>query len=407
MPQERNKGLKILILSNKVPYPANDGSSIAIASMIDGLLKNKAQVTLLSLNTTKHYKEDVDIRKDLPTDVDFHQVFADNRISFKGAALNLLSGSPYHVSRFNIKAFGKKLQQLLLSQDFDIVQLEGLAMAVYHDLIRKNSSARVVLRAHNVESQIWQRHIANEKNFLKKAYLSLQVNRLSDFEVKSVFDVDALVAITEDDLLNFRQLVRSKKAISIPCGVDLRKYQLCNAEAKSTDIAYLASMDWLPNRQGAWWFLEKVWPLIRQKNSGIRFHLGGRHMPPEMKMLEIPGVHIHPDVPDMQQFVCSAKLVVVPLLAGSGMRIKILENMALGICQVTTSVGAEGIEVENGKDIVLADKPGQMAHAILGLLNNEGQLNAIGQEARRKAEMKYNNRSLGRELLDFYETEVC
>lgn len=405
--ERKSRSLKILLLSNKVPYPADDGSSIAIAAMIDALLKNDVEVTLLSLNTAKHFKKDEETKKRLPEDLEFHSVFADTNITPSGAALNLISGKPYHVSRFKQKAFAKKLKELLTAGDYDIVQLEGLTMAVYLDLIRKNSKAKVVLRAHNLENQIWERHIENEPNILKRSYLGLQVARLSDFEVQALYDVDAVVSITEEDLKGIRKIIHSKEGISIPCGVDIKSYEPCRNTATTADLAYLASFDWLPNRQGAWWFLEEVWPLVQQTDPDVTFKIGGRHMPMNMRALDMPGLEVVPDVPDMRRFICSSRLVVVPLLAGSGMRIKILENMALGACQITTSIGAEGIMVEDGEDIVLADDPQQMADAILSLLKDPERVERIGKAARKKVVQHYSNTSLGERLLDFYESEVC
>lgn len=399
--------MKILLLSNKVPYPAHDGSSIAIASMVDALLKNGAEVSLLSLNTAKHFKEEKDILEALPRKLRFYQVYLDNRITTAGAFFNLLGNSAFHVSRFHHKGFSRLLAEILEEEDFDVIQLEGLAMAVYLKEIRKLTSTKVVLRAHNMEGRIWQRHIENEKKWLRRKYLEIQVSRLSDFEIRMVKEVDALVTISEEDLRNFRIVVKSKVSISIPCGVDLKDYPRCSGNSETVDIAYLASFDWLPNRQGAWWFVNEVWPLVQQQCPEATFRLGGRHMSANLKSLEMPRIEVMEEVPDMRAFICSARLVVVPLLAGSGMRIKVLENMALGKCQVSTSIGAEGIEVSHGGDIILADTPQRMALGIVALLKNPAQRKTLGDQARLTVEKYYSNARLGEQLVEFYETEVC
>ncbi|MDZ7846160.1 MAG: glycosyltransferase family 4 protein [Owenweeksia sp.] len=111
-------------------------------------------------------------------------------------------------------------------------------------------------------------------------------------------------------------------------------------------MGHLASFDWLPNQQGAQWFLDEVWPLVLKKQPDAHFKIAGRNMPDSIKNNTQPGVEVLPDVEDMRSFICGCRMVVVPLLAGSGMRIKVLENMALGACQISTSIGAEGYDAE-------------------------------------------------------------
>lgn len=399
--------MKILLLTNKVPYPANDGSSIAMASMVDGFLKNGAQVTLLSLNTRKHFKSDSDIQKELPAGLDFYKIEADTNVKPLGAALNLVSGAAYHVSRFYQKEFVEKLLALLKSHRFDIIQLEGLSMAVYLDLIRKHSTAPVTLRAHNVEYQIWERHIANEPDYFQRAYLKIQVRRLQKFEVDTLKRVDAVIAITTEDEKNIRKLSPGVKSTSIPCGIDLEKTTICDNENYLSDIGYLASFDWLPNVQGVEWFLKKVWPVLKKQSPDISFRLGGRHMPAALQNLQEPGISTFPEVPVMKEFVCGSRIAIIPLLAGSGMRIKIIENMALGKCQVSTPIGAEGITLKDGHDILLATDENEFADQILKILKDSELRSSIEKNARATIEKNYSNTFLGKQLLNFYEEQLC
>lgn len=400
--------LKILLLTNKVPYPANDGSSIAMASMVDGFLKNGASVTLLSLNTRKHFKDEGSINSEIPANLNFYKVDVNTDVHAVGAAVNLISGQPYHVSRFYQKRYAAKLKSLLQSESFDIVQIEGLSMAVYYDLVKSLSKAPVVLRAHNVEHQIWERHINNQKDFFQKRYLQIQVKRLKKFELDAFAKMDAIVAITEEDESGIIKLAPTLKTISIPCGIDLKKTKPDkHAHGYQSDIGYLASFDWMPNVQGVEWFLDSVWPILKKQRPDITFRLGGRHMPNHFHNLKEDGISIHPDVPDMAEFVCGSRLAVIPLLAGSGMRIKIIENMALGKCQVSTTIGAEGVKVENGHDILLADTPEEFARQIFDALSSPERVDEIGANARITIEENYGNEALGKRLINFYENQLC
>ncbi len=407
MHSERTNGLKILLLTNKVPYPANDGSSIAMASMVDAYLKNQVEVSLLSINTHKHFKSEAEIKKQLPAAVNFYAIEANTNPTLRGALKNLIEGSPFHVSRFWQQDYADKLRELLQDESFDLVQIDGLPMGVYLPELRRYNSAPVVYRAHNLEYEIWQRHAASLRNLAKKAYLRLQIKRLEAFEKQIINDCDAVLPITRADQAKLQALAPAQKFYSAPCGIDLGGRKPLQKNQPRYDLVYLASFDWEPNVHGALWFLKAVWPLLQQKRPGTSFHLAGRHMPAALQKLASSTVKISGEVPDMEEFIAGGKLVVVPLLAGSGMRIKIIENMALAQCQVCTSIAAEGIALEDGKDIVLADKPEAMATAIASLLNEPQRIEHIGRQARQTVERYYDNRRIGAGILSFMRKEVC
>lgn len=401
--------MKILLLSNKVPYPAKDGSSIAIKSMAEGLLANNAKVHLLSLNTRKHFRDEKDFKDLLPNDLVFEKVDVNTDISAWGAFVNLISGKAYHVSRFLQKDFSKRLKELLLSNHFDIIQLEGLSLAVYLPLIRKYSKASVVLRAHNIEYRIWQRHSSHESSFWKRFYLQLQSKRLQKFEKKSFKEVDAALFITKQDQSTFRKWGGQTLSLVAPCGLNLKTYKpLTSEEAEEAefDLVHLASLDWLPNEQGALWFLEKVWPLVLEARPKTRLALGGRHMSKSIIEKASDLVWLYPEVKDAKEFLNKGKVAIVPLLAGSGMRIKLLEYLAWGMAIISTSIGAEGIEIKNEKEMLLADDAESFAAGVVYLLDDKEGRETMQRAARRFFEMNFDNTKLGKEILQFYATLV-
>lgn len=394
--------MKILLLSNKVPYPANDGSSIAIESMIDGLLANKAEVHLLSINTNKHYKSKNDILNNKPEKLKMEWVNVNTDITAINTIKNLLGKEAFHVSRFWSEDFEDKLSTYLKTYNFDIIQLEGLSMAVYLPLIKKNSEAKISLRAHNAEYQIWLRTAANESNLFYKAYLNIQVKRLKRFEIQVLKEINALVTITDEDLKIFMDQGFAKKSLTIPCGINTSENHNRQIPKPVYDISYIASFDWKPNVQGLDWFIEKVWPLLKKEKPNLTMALAGRKMPEKIEGLDFDGLEILGEVESMPEFIGSGKINIVPLLAGSGMRIKIIENMALSRPMVSTTIGAEGIKVKNGEDIILEDEPLPFATAILNLLLDEKRRNSIGRAARKTIETHYGNKMLGKNLLNFY-----
>ena len=317
--------------------------------------------------------------------------------------INLFSSKAYHVSRFFVREFDDLLSATLEKEDFNIVQIEGLSMAVYIPTIRRYSHAKISLRAHNAEFQIWERHIAVEKNPLKKTYLKLQVGRLKKFEEKVLRDIDALIPISKPDLETFKSMGYDGSAHISPCGVNLDEYSPCSEVETTADISYIASFDWIPNLQGIMWFIKDVWPLIHSRRPETTLQLAGRKMPSELRKLKEKGIRVLGEVDDVHQFIHSGKIFIVPLMAGSGMRIKILETMAMGKAIVSTSIGAEGMEIHPRRDIVIADDSVKFAARIIELLEYDDQRQAVSNEARKAIENNYDNRDIGAGLLNYYQ----
>ncbi len=395
--------MKILLLSNKVPFPPTDGSSIAMASMAKALQQAGARVHMLSLNTHKHHKTPSEIEASIPEGLHFDHVTANTNITPKNTFSNLFSKEAFHVSRFYQNTFAKRLRKELEEHAFDWIQIDGLPMAVYLPLLRE-TEAKISLRAHNVEHRIWEQQLKKEKNPLKKKYLQLQVKRLKTFELYVLKKIDALVPITNKDLTHFRHLGFSGPALHIPCGIEAKDYPQNSTTSPAYDVAYLASMDWLPNLSGLEWFIEEVWPLIAEKQPDMKIHLAGYGMPKRLRERSTAQLKIEGAVKDKAHFLADARLCMVPLLAGSGMRIKVLEYMVMGKCIISTSIGAEGIPVTHGENILLADDPQAFAEQIDWALTNPEKRNEIARAARYFAHEQFDNQTLGKRLLAFYKS---
>jgi len=376
---------------------------MAMYNAITGLLAAGAQVTLLSINTRKHHRHADEIAAHQPPGLRLEYANRDTGITVWNALTNLLSKQAFQVSRFYFEAFAERLQKLLQEDDYQWVQLEGLTMAPYLPVIRRHSRARVCLRAHNVEHEIWARHRRHENHLLKKSYLALQNRRLRKLEYATVRECDALVAITERDRSIMAVWPEAPPSLALPTGLDSRRYEPRPGPYRY-DLGYLASFDWLPNQQGLRWFMAEVWPLLHRKAPDLKLALAGRGMPGDFKTFAGNGVQLLEKVPDSVAFIQSCQVMMVPLLAGSGMRIKIVENMALGKATVATRVGAEGIKVEPDTNILLADTPEDFARQCLRLLRDTPFRQKVEQAARNTFEEYYEQAALGRQLLTFYNS---
>jgi glycosyltransferase involved in cell wall biosynthesis len=394
---------KVLQICNKAPYPANDGSSIAIYNMAKGFMENNIPLHLLTINTKKHFKPDNEVPADFRQRSNYSSVYRNTNTTGIGAFLNLFTGNSYFVSRFYFKAFEKKLIEILKDHHFEIIQLEGLFMGVYIDTIKKYSSAKIVLRAHNIEHYIWRRHISHEAISAKKIYLTLQNKRLKRFELNVISKVDAIVPITKTDEDEFKKLGFTKALFTCITGVDVKSYQeKLKLNEKAKTIFYFGSMDWLPNQEAANWFLNNCWDVIHKAVPEVKFILAGRGMPLEFFHITKPNVVIVENVENGKAFFQQHEVMIVPLWSGSGLRIKIIEGMAYGKAIVSTSIGAEGIGYTDKKNILIADNARDFANAVIALLHNEKTRKELEQNAAEFAKAEFDNYKVVSKLVQFY-----
>lgn len=396
--------MRILQLCNKAPYPANDGSSIAIYNMALGFIENNAELTLLTVNTKKHFKPDNAVPGSFREKSNYTSVYRNADVTAMGALLNIFSNQSYFISRFYFKDFENKLVEILKAKTFDVVHIEGLFMTPYIPVIKKYSQAKITVRTHNIEHMIWERMIANEKNPLKKKYLQLQNRRLKKFETSILPAVDGIVTITGEDKKYLELMGIKNRYLVSPTGVDLGNYTLSTARPDPNSVFHFGSMDWMPNVEAVEWFLEQVWKKHFAGSSDLRFYIAGRNMPDHLKNPGMENVTVIPDVPDNIAFYNSKELMVVPLLSGSGMRIKILEGMAMGKAIVSTSIGAEGIPVTHNENILIANTADEFAKAIHDLTTNPELKQKLEKNSRAFIASQFNNSVLVADVLKFYQS---
>ena len=355
--------MRILLLCNKPPYPASEGGPMAMNSIITGLLEAGHQVKILAVNNEKYHVKESDIPEDYKKKTSIELIDVDLTVKPLNALLNLFTKKSYHVERFISKEFKEKLAEILEKEQFDVVQLEMLYMTPYVGTIREHSKAMIVLRAHNVEHKIWERIAKETKFFAKRLYINHLAKTLKEYE-----------------------LFTPKSEI----------------EGKPK-FYHIGSMNWMPNEEGIRWFIDEVLPKTVEKVPDFVYHLAGRSMPEWLTSLQDPHIHIIGEVPDAKEFVSNHDVAIVPLLSGSGIRIKIIESMALGKTVITTRVGAEGILYDEEVNIIIAENKARMVEAIRSLNENPQTAVKIGQAARKLIEETYDNRKIIARLLMFYE----
>jgi len=392
--------MKILQLCNKPPFPPVDGGTMAMDSITQGLLAAGCEVRVLAVCSDKHPVRRDRMDADYLKQTRFEAVHVDLGIHLLGAAVAMLCGESYHVKRFVSNDFARRLRELLEEEEYDVVHVESLFLTPYVPLIRKYSQARVVLRAHNVEHLIWRRIAQGTRNPLKRWYLKHCSLTLGAYEREHVNDYDGVICITGNDARLYREMGCRKPVAAIPFGVE--PAPMSQVEVEPDSLFHIGSMDWMPNREGIDWLLREVWPVVHRRLPQVRLYLAGRRMPEELLKADIEGVTVVGEVPDALEFIGSKQINVVPLLSGSGIRVKIIEAMSAGKAVVTTTIGAEGIDYEDGKHLLTANIPGEFASQIARLVEDPAYCAEVGRNAYRLIAEEYNTAALTKKIIAFY-----
>lgn len=392
--------MRVLQLCPKPPVPAVDGGCLAMDAITKGLLSQGVDLKIFTLATHKHpfLSEKMDeeyLRKTGIVHVDI-----DTEPSAGGFLGSFFTGTSYLLDRFISETVHKRLTHLLQEEEFDIIHLEGLFIAGYIDLIRKYSKAKIVLRTHNVERDIWRSLASNSKGF-KKIIQNHLASRLWDEEKEIWKKVDGIAAISALD----SQVIQ--KHVDIPVKVfpfGLEHPGEYKPPVEPGSVFHLGAMDWEPNREGIKWFLKEIWPAVTKRHPQAKFHLAGRKMPLHYFNKSYPNVFTDGEVDSADHYMELKGIMVVPLLSSSGIRIKILEGMALGKTIVTTRAGIKGIEAEHGKHLMIAENSKEFVEYLDQCLEDKAFSEQIGRTAREFVLSKYLNNVISSQLIAFYNS---
>jgi len=401
--------MRILQLTNKIPYPPKDGGAIATLNISTGLARLGHDITILGMNTSKHYFDLKLIPENLTKQIDIREVIVDTKISVFAALKNLLfSDNPYNAERFFHDGFARALTNLLKEKTFDVIQLEGLYLGYYIDIIRKHSKARISLRAHNIEHEIWQRTASQEKRYWKKLYFRMLAGRIRRFEMNILNKYDLLVPITERDASHYKSFGNKKPFLTVPSGYDTSLLVPQPEIIQYPSVFFIGTLDWFPNQEGLVWFVEKVWPMVLQRHPDLKFHVAGRNAPHWITKLftNNPNINYLGEIDDAYQFINENAVMVAPLFSGSGMRVKIIEGMALGKTIVTTTIGAEGINITPGKNIFIEDDEEGFCNQIDKLVIDRVLFDEVGRHANLFVRDNYDNHKISISLADFYSKNL-
>lgn len=296
-------------------------------------------------------------------------------------AANLVSPLPYFMKKYESPAMRREIERLVARGGFDVIVCDFLNPSVN---IPASLAVPTVLFQHNVEAMIWRRHYEVQRNPAKKFYLYNQWRKAAAYERAACRRFDWVVAVSRADADVMRREYGVSRVADVPTGVDTEFFKPTDAvEAVLHSLVFTGSMDWLPNEDAIRWFTAEIMPRVRRALPRATLTVVGRDPFPGLVELAArdPSIVVTGRVEDVRPFMERATAYVVPIRVGGGTRLKIYEAMAMGLPVVSTTVGAEGLPVEDGRELLVADAPEEFAAAVVRVLTDETFARRLGARA--------------------------
>jgi sugar transferase (PEP-CTERM/EpsH1 system associated) len=396
--------MRVLHFAPRVCWPLDTGAKLRNYHLAR-VLSEKAGVTLLAF--TDAHQSLGELEKF------YERVIAiprDPGYTLSKIIRGTFGSTPLPVLNYTTDSMKRALESVLHDQDFDVVQIESIHLMSYLPII---AAARqrplIICDWHNIESELMDRYSKREPNVLKRAYAGKTARLMGELERRAMREFDAHIAVSQRDAQRLRNLNPDARAFVIENGVDTAYYEEAAVSGslgagKPKRIVFVGSMDYHANIDGAVSFAREVWPGLRNRHPEVIFTIVGRDPAPEVRELRsTPGIKVTGTVDDVRPFYREAFAAVVPLKVGGGSRLKILEAMAAGVPVVSTTLGAEGLDVHDGSDILLADTNEQLAEKTISLIESEELRQRITSAGRALISERYDWSRLGANLSEIYQ----
>ena len=403
---------KILFLAHLVPWPLTGGGQIKTYHTLR-LLSERYDITLLAL--TRHKKidapENMTAAQNLHTFGERIALATINRNVLSNpvnAAVALACGESFLVRRDYSRHAMYTIKCLLSEQHYAAIHVDHLQMAQYVPEWLPSLRPRIVLDQHNVEHRIPERlAAAPDASPLLRWYAGIETPKLRAYETAALRRADLTLAVSDADRRAFLELAPEleNKIETVPIGVDTDYFAVAPREPSANAILSIGTMSWLPNVDALTYFAADILPLIRARKPDVQTLIVGAKPAPGIIALARRDSHITVTgtVEDVRPYAKQCGVFIVPLRAGSGVRVKILAALSMGLPVVSTTLGAEGIAVTHGENILIADTPAAFADAVLAVLNDPALAARLGAHGRALVEERYTWEVVGRRLLTVYD----
>lgn len=391
--------MTILQLTTKIPYPLDDGGKIGIYNLTKHLSLLGHKVTLVTF-TSSERPDTGDLEEYARLEVVAHAP----KNSPLDALVTLLTPVPYTIQKYHVVEMARGIEKLLATGSFDLIHVDHLHMAYYGVRAKEKFSVPIFLREHNVESTIWERFCEQTRNPILNWYGRIQLEKMRRYEPQMAEKFDCCLMVTKQDEAKLRAASSRVKTAVVPAGVDVCYFEAGASEFEEPNsILFLGSLDWLPNQDGFWWFYESIFPRIVARVPSAKLYVVGKNPPLKLRRVSGSNVVAVGSVKDVRPYMRRAQVCVVPLRIGSGLRIKILEMLAMRKAVVTTSIGCEGIEVENGQHLLVADTKEAFAEETCKLLADGDLCRSLGEAGHSLVCETYRWETVVQKLVAVYE----
>ncbi len=372
--------MKILLLTQVLPYPPDSGPKVKTWNVLK-YLRLHHEVTLVSFVRGDQSKEIEHLKKFCNA---VHAIPMERGLLNDGLALleSLLTGQPWLISRDRRTGMHELISKVTQEEQFDVVHADQLNMAQYAEPVK---ASKRVLDEHNAMWLLYRRMAETMPQGLKKWLLERDWRLLRTYEGRICREFNAVIAVSDVDRDALREVAGdSARLFVMPIAVDTDEFRPIRRAEDANRIVHVGTMFWPPNVDGILWFAREVLPIIRRSKPDVEFDIIGARPPQEVIELEQRDrrTHVTGYVEDVEPYLARAGVMIVPLRAGGGMRVKILNALSQALPVVTTTIGCEGISVEDGKHVLIADQPQDFADAVVRLLDHRSLADRLGENGR-------------------------
>lgn len=380
-PEPAPDGPRLLWIKTELLHPVDKGGKIRTIEMLKRL-KRHHHITYLTLDDGTASRDARERASEYCHDlvcVPFDLAPRGSLRFYAEGLRTLASALPYAISRYRSPAMRRAILERV--PQCDIVVSDFLVSAVnLPDALSRPS----VLFQHNVEAEIWRRHARNQRNVAARAFFWAQWRRMEAFERRACRAFDGVVAVSEDDGSLMRRHYGLDRVAAVPTGVDTDFFRPSGERAmEARTLVFTGSMDWMPNQDAIRFFMADIMPLIAKQVTGVRLLVVGRNPSGALKEFAAArqDIVVTGRVEDVRPFIEEARCYIVPIRIGGGTRLKIFEAMAMAKPVVSTTIGAEGLPIADGTDLVVADTPESFAAAVVRILKDDAWAARLGAQA--------------------------
>ncbi len=387
--------MNILYFTNKPIYPIIDGGCVAMDSFLQNLIALNYSITHLTLSTYKHPFLQENYPKKIQHNINIFSQEIDTRIKLIPSITHLFTSDSYNVSRFFDNSVAQILSNLVSTYRVDIILIESAFLLCYTEEIRKFFSGKIILRAPNVEYKIWENYTEFETNPIKKWYLKLLSSKLKNFELQATKNIDGILTISASDALLLKNEGVDTAIQNIPFSIEL---PIDKATCLPDHYFFIGAYNWKPNYDAALYLMKELFPKIVENNSNAILHIAGSYTPTSFYKYQRKEIKIYGKVENVKDFMLNHGTLLAPIQSGSGVRIKILEALSLGVPVIGTTIALQGIA---SKSCIQANSTEAFVRAITNLRAKD--IDFIQEETRNYIATHYQPKHIQQKISEFIE----